>query len=334
VYAGLTSTIFVLLFLAACFAGCTNQAPAAPATAAPTAAVTQAEPQTLVIATTTSLYDTKLLDYLQQKFEAKYPGVKLKITSQGTGKAIELAKNGDADVLLVHSPSQELVFMKDGYGLNRRSFAFNSFLIVGPENDPAGIRDMTPEDAMTTLLLKGTNKTAGISFVSRGDGSGTHSAEKNVWSKARYNYTTQIQKSGDWYIEAGKGMGETLQMASEKNAYTLTDEGTYLTYRKDLRMEPVVSKGASLLNIYSVMAVYNSRQPVDKIKMANNFINFLIDPATQADIGTFGVDKYGKALFTPMSVEVPTAAEGWVGNYTAPATAIAPPVTSGIRATN
>jgi tungstate transport system substrate-binding protein len=330
VYVGLTSTILVLLFFTACFTGCTSQAPATTATAAPTLAA----PQTIVIATTTSLYDTKLLDYLQQKFEVKYPGVKLKITSQGTGKAIELAKNGDADVLLVHSPSQELAFMKDGYGLNRRSFASNSFLIVGPENDPAGIRDMTPEDAMTTLLLKGTNKTAGISFVSRGDGSGTHSAEKNVWSKARYNYTTQVQKSGDWYIEAGKGMGETLQMASEKNAYTLTDEGTYLAYRKDLKMVPVVSKGASLLNIYSVMAVYNTRQPVDKIKMANNFINFLIDPATQADIGTFGVDKYGKALFTPMSVEVPTAAEGWVGNYTAPATATAPAATSGIGTTN
>jgi tungstate transport system substrate-binding protein len=326
VYAGLISTIFVLLFLAACFAGCTSQAPAAtPTTAAPTVA----GPQTLVIATTTSLYDTKLLDDLQEKFETKYPNVKLKITSQGSGKAIELAKNGDADVLLVHSPAAELTFMKDGYGLNRRSFASNSFIIVGPENDPAGIRDMTPEAAMTTLLLKGTNKTAGIAFVSRGDGSGTHTAEKNVWSKAGYNYTTQVQKSGDWYIEAGKGMGETLQMASEKSAYSLTDEGTYLAYKKDLKMVPVVTKGASLLNIYSVMAVYNTKQPADKIKMANNFINFLIDPATQADIGTFGVDKYGKALFIPMTAEVPTAAEGWVGNHTAPATDIAPALIRG-----
>ncbi len=302
-YVGLTSTLFVLLFLAACFAGCTSQAPAA---ATPAAATTSAGPQTLVIATTTSLYDTGLLDYLQPKFEQKY-NVKLKITSQGTGKAIELAKNGDADVLLVHSPAQELAFMKDGYGLNRRSFASNSFMIVGPAADPAGIKDMTPEDAMTALLLKGTNNTAGIAFVSRGDGSGTHSAEKNVWSKAKYNYTTQVQKSGNWYIEAGKGMGDTLQMANEKGAYTLTDEGTYLAYKSKLNLVPVVSKGASLLNIYSVMAVYNTKQPADKIKMANNFINFLIDPVTQA----------------------PTAEEGWVGNYTAPATATAPAVTRG-----
>jgi tungstate transport system substrate-binding protein len=312
----------VLLLLAACFAGCTSQTPATPAATTPAAAA-PASPQTLVIATTTSLYDTGLLDYLQPMFEKKY-NVKLKITSQGTGKAIELAKNGDADVLLVHSPSQELTFMKDGYGLNRRSFASNSFMIVGPANDPAGIRNMTPEKAMTTLRLKGTNKTANVYFVSRGDGSGTHSAEKTVWSKAGYNYTTQVQKSGDWYIEAGKGMGETLQMASEKGAYTLTDEGTYLSYKQDLKLVPVVTKGASLLNIYSVMAVYNAKQPADKIKMANNFINFLIDPATQKEIGNFGVAKYGKSLFIPMTVEVPTATAGWVGDYSTPATAITP----------
>lgn len=320
VYVGLTSTIFIMLFLAACFAGCTSQAPAA--------AVTQAGPQEIVIATTTSLYDTKLLDYLQQKFEAKY-NVKLKITSQGSGKAIELAKNGDADVLLVHSPAAELTFMKDGYGLNRRTFASNYFMIVGPANDPAGIKDMSPEDAFKVLFEKGTSKTAGVAFVSRGDNSGTHTVEKNIWKNAKYNYTTQIQKSGDWYIEAGKGMGDTLQMASEKGAYTLTDEGTYLAYKQDLKLVPVVSKGASLLNIYSVMTVYNTKQPADKIKMANNFVNFLIDPATQADIGSFGVDKYGKALFIPMTAEVPTAAEGWVGNHTAPATQTAPAVIRG-----
>jgi len=323
VYVGLISTMFVMLFLAACFAGCTSQTPAATPTAAATAAPTAAEPMTLVIATTTSLYDTKLLDYLQPKFESKY-NVKLKITSQGSGKAIELAQRGDADVLLVHSPSAELTFMKGGYGLNRRSFASNSYLIVGPAADPAGIKNMTPENAFTTLYLKGTNKTIGVAFVSRGDGSGTHSAEKNVWSKAGYNYTTQVEKSGTWYVEAGKGMGETILMASEKNAYALTDEGTFLAYKTNVTVVPLVSKGASLLNIYSVMTVYNTKQPVEKIQMANNFINFLIDPATQADIGNFGVDKYGKSLFTPMTVEVPTATAGWVADHSTPATAIAP----------
>ena len=326
VHVGLIAAVFVLLLLATCFAGCTSQTPTTPVTTTvttPTVVTTTAAPQTLLIATTTSLYDTKLLDYLQPIFEKKY-NVQLKITSQGTGKAIELAQRGDADVLLVHSPSQELTFMKNGYGLNRRSFASNSFIIVGPKNDPAGIANMTPENAFTTLLLQGTNKTANISFISRGDGSGTHTAEQKIWSNAKYNYTTNVEKSGTWYVEAGKGMGETLQMASEKGAYALTDEGTYLAYKSNLDLVPLITKGPSLLNIYSVMAVYNDKQPADKIQMANNFINFLIAPETQTAIGNFGVDKYGKSLFIPMSVNVPTATAGWVGDYSTPATAIAP----------
>ncbi|MDO9550218.1 MAG: substrate-binding domain-containing protein [Methanoregula sp.] len=322
-HVGFFATVFILLFLVTCFAGCTSQTTTTPVTTPTVATTTAAAPQTLLIATTTSLYDTGLLDYLQPIFEKKY-NVQLKITSQGTGKAIELAKNGDADVLLVHSPSQELAFMKGGYGLNRRSFASNSFIIVGPANDPAGIKDMTPENAVKTLLLKGTNKTANLYFISRGDGSGTHSAEKTVWSKAGYNYTANVQKSGLWYIEAGKGMGETLQMANEKGAYALTDEGTYLAYKSNLDLVPLVTKGPSLLNIYSVMTVYNDKQPADKIQMANNFVNFLIAPETQAEIGKFGVEKYGKALFIPMSIEVPTSTAGWVGDYSTPATAIAP----------
>jgi len=326
--------LLALLIGALFIAGCTTTPTSGQTTATVTAtpAADQSAQQKLVIATTTSLYDTGLLSYLQPKFESMY-NVKLAITSQGTGKAIELAKRGDADVLLVHSPKQELAFIDDGYGINRRSFASNSFLIVGPAADPAGIKDMTPEAALTTIRLKGLNNTANVYFVSRGDGSGTHSAEKTIWSNAKYNYSENIQKSGNWYIEAGKGMGETLQMASEKGAYTLTDEGTYLTYQGNLTLVPIVSSGTSLLNIYSVMAVYNDKQPVDKIEMANNFINFLISPEIQADIGNYGVDKYGKALFIPMSVSVPTAPAGWVGDYSTPATATAPPAAVSATAT-
>jgi tungstate transport system substrate-binding protein len=120
-------------------------------------------------------------------------------------------------------------------------------------------------------------------------------------------------------------MGETLQMASEKGAYTFTDEGTYLSYKNNLKLVPLITKGSSLLNIYSVMTVYNDKQPAEKIKMANDFVNFLISPQTQADIGNYGVDKYGKSLFTPMSVSVPNATAGWVGDYSTPATALKPP---------
>jgi tungstate transport system substrate-binding protein len=313
--------LIVLLVGGVFIAGCTTTQPGQNTTTQVTAV---SEKPKLLIATTTSLYDTGLLNYLETKFESQN-NVDLQITSQGTGKAIEIAKKGDADVLLVHSPSQELAFVKDGYGINRRSFASNYFEIVGPADDPAGIMNMTPENAFTTLILKGSNKTAGVYFVSRGDGSGTHSAEKAIWAKANFNYTTTVEKSGNWYIEAGKGMGETLQLASEKKAYALTDEGTFLAYKSNLTVVPIITKGSSLLNIYSVMTVYNDKQPVAKIQMANNFINYLISPQTQADIGNYGVDKYGKALFTPMSVSVPTAAAGYVGDYSTPATDLKPP---------
>ena len=320
----LSFLLILLLVGGICIAGCTTTTPTTPTTVVTTPPTTAAlEKPKLLIATTTSLYDTGLLDYLEPKVESMY-NVDLQITSQGTGKAIEIAKKGDADVLLVHSPSQELAFVKDGFGINRRSFASNYFLVVGPANDPAGIKNMTPEMAFTTLHQKGTNNTAGVFFVSRGDASGTHTAEKGVWSKAKFNYTTSVVKSGNWYIEAGKGMGETLQLASEKNAYTFTDEGTYLSYKSNLKLVPIVSEGESLLNIYSVMTVYNANQPVEKVQMANNFINFLISAQTQADIGNFGVDKYGKALFTPMSEFVPTAPAGWVGDYSTLATALKP----------
>ena len=316
VHVGLISTVFVMLFLAVCFAGCTSQAPAA----TPTVAPTTAEPQTLVIATTTSLYDTKLLDYLQQKFESKY-NVKLKITSQGTGKAIELAQRGDADVLLVHSPTQETSFLEGGNGLNRRTFAYNYFIIVGPASDPAGIKGMTPEDAFKTIMAKGKSTNGNVTFVSRGDGSGTHSAEQNIWKSAGYTYAKDVQKSGNWYVEAGKGMGDTLQMASEKGAYTLTDEGTYLSYKSKLNLVPIVSEGKILMNLYSVMTVYSSKQPVEKIQLANDFINFLISPETMTDIGNFGKDTYGKALFTPMTAGVPA---GVTADFTTPAKAVKP----------
>ncbi len=230
--------LIILLVGSVFIAGCTT----APSPTTTTVTTTQpttvaSEKPKLLLATTTSLYDTGLLNYLEPKFESLY-NVDLQITSQGTGKAIELAKKGDADVLLVHSPSQELAFVKDGFGINRRSFASNYFMIVGPANDPAGIINMTPENAFTTLLLKGTNKTAGIYFVSRGDASGTHTAEQKIWSNAKFNYTLNVQKSGNWYIEAGKGMGETLQMASEKKAYTFTDEGTYLCVQEQHDTRP------------------------------------------------------------------------------------------------
>jgi tungstate transport system substrate-binding protein len=137
-------------------------------------------------------------------------------------------------------------------------------------------------------------------FVSRGDNSGTHSKEKDIWKAAGFNYSADIQKSGAWYIEAGRGMGETLQLTSEKQAYTLSDEGPYLAYKGNMDLMPLIDQGEILLNIYSVIAVYNEKFTQDEIEMANNFVDFMIAPATQDAIGIYGVDTYGKPLFTPM----------------------------------
>lgn len=256
--------------------------------------------QKVLLATTSSLYDTGLLNYLEPMFEEKY-NVDLLITSQGSGKALEIASRGDANVLAVHSPAQEKIFMDSGKGLNQRCFATNYFIIVGPQSDPAGINGMEPVAAFEKLYQLGTNATPGVQFVSRGDESGTHTKEKDIWKAAGYNYTNDIRGSGAWYVEAGRTMGETLQLTDQKQAYTISDEGTYLAYKSNLELIPLIDKGDILLNRYSVITVYNDKFTAQEIAMANNFVNFMISKEIQEKIGTYGVDKYGKPLFTPMN---------------------------------
>jgi tungstate transport system substrate-binding protein len=263
-----------------------------------TTSTTSANPE-LTLATTTSLYDTGLLDSLKPIFEKEYNATLL-ITSQGSGKALEIASRGDADVLAVHSPAAEKAFVANGTGMNRRCFAYNYFIIVGPPSDPAKINGTDPVAAFQTMYQLGTNNTAGVAFVSRGDQSGTHTKEQGIWASAGYNYTT-VEKSGAWYNEAGSGMGATLQIADQKQAYTITDEGTYLAYKGNLTLVPLVTKGSALLNVYSVMTVYNSKFTTQEIQLANNFVNFMISNSTQKLIGEYGLVKYGKPLFTPMS---------------------------------
>lgn len=328
--------LVLLLVLMLAAAGCTGTTPGGNATATPsvtggatitsnvtTVPTTYTGPRTdLLIATTTSLEDTGLLDNITPIYEATHP-VNLKITSQGTGLAIELAKRGDADLLLVHSPSQETAFMEQGFGVNRRSFAYNYFIIVGPESDPAGIKNMTPEAAFAKIMQQGKAGNANVVFVSRGDNSGTHSAEKNIWSKAGYNYTKDVQNSGAWYLESGKGMGDTLRLASEKNAYTLSDEGTFLAYQSNLNLVPLITQGSSLLNIYSAIAVIPKNNATATIEAANDYINFLISPQGQQIIADYGKDKYGKGLFNPMT---PAKAAEFKVDSTTPATATRPVV--------
>ena len=185
--------------------------------------------QRLRLATTTSLYDTGLWGYLEPMFEEKYT-VELDIIYVGTGIALEYGRRGDVDIITVHSEAQEKQFLADGYGADRVPFAFNHFLIVGPIADPAGIKDLSPEEAFKKLMEGGN-----IGFVSRGDNSGTHSKEKTIWKQAGYDYEV-VRKAGEWYIEAGRGMGSTLLMANEKQAYTLSDAGTFLAYKGKIEL--------------------------------------------------------------------------------------------------
>jgi len=246
----------------------------------------------LKVATTTSLYDTGLWGYLEPMFEEKY-GIEVDVIYAGTGIALEYGERGDVDVITVHDRAREEIFVSEGYGMARVSFAYNYYLIVGPADDPAGIKGMTPEAAVNKLFETGTG-----SFVSRGDGSGTHAKEKAIWQAAGYDYEA-VQKAGSWYIETGRGMGPTLLMASEKQGYTLTDMGTFLTYKGETSLVPIVDQGSILLNVYSVIAGNPEKNPRINAEMAHNMVTFLTSPEIQELVAKYGVTEYGMQLFTP-----------------------------------
>ena len=255
--------------------------------------------QRLRVATTTSLYDTGLWGYLEPMFEEQH-GVELDVMYAGTGKALEYGRRGDVDIIAVHSRAREEEFIADGYGVERVPFAYNYFLIVGPSDDPAGIKGISPEEAFKKLMETGSGN-----FVSRGDDSGTHAKEKSIWVKIGYEYAA-VQQAGVWYIEAGTGMGPTLMMASEKQAYTLTDIGTYLAYKGKLDLVPIVDRGDILLNVYAAIAVNPENVKGAKIDLANDLIGFLTSPEIQELIGKYGVEEYGMQLFAPCAGAEPT----------------------------
>ncbi len=253
------------------------------------------------IATTTSLYDTGLWYYLEPMFE-KYADVEMDIIYAGTGIALEYGKRGDVDAVVVHDPAAEDQFIADGYGINRRYFAYNFFLIAGPLDDPAGIKGSTATEAFKKIYQAGMTKPDTVKFVSRGDNSGTHSKEKLIWSKAGFNYA-DVEKSGKWYVEAGQGMGPTLLMANQQLAYVLADISTFLAYAKknNLTIQPLVEQDPVFLNVYAVMAINPDKIKTAKSDIANKFINWLISSDVQNIIGTYGKAEYGRSLFFPLA---------------------------------
>lgn len=257
---------------------------------APAACVSR---ETLRLATTTSLYDTGLWSYLEPMFEEKY-GVGLDVIYAGSGKALEWGKRRDVDVIVVHDKAAELQFVSDGYGVERVPFAYNYFLIVGAASDPAGIKGMSPEEAFKRITEAGKANPQQVKFVSRGDNSGTHAREKAIWAAAGYSYE-DVRNSGAWYVEGGNGMGPTLVMANEMKAYTLSDIGTFLAFKKKLTLVPLVEQGDVLLNVYSAIVVSKTENKL----VVNNFLEFLTSKEIQDFIGGYGLAEYGRPLFTP-----------------------------------
>jgi tungstate transport system substrate-binding protein len=293
----LGSVLCVLLLGAVLFTGCTgtDTTDGTPA-ATPTATAPPATEQELHIATTTSLFDTGLLDYLTPMFEEKYDA-DVKIISAGTGKALEYGERGDVDVMMVHDPVREQAFVDNGFGVNHRTFAYNYFVIVGPESDPAEIQGLQPEEAVNSIYEAGAENPE-VVFVSRGDDSGTHAKEKAIWASAGYEYA-DVQNAGDWYLESGAGMGTTLTLADEKAAYTVSDIGTFLAYQGDIDLVILVEEGDTLLNPYGVMQINPEKYPDVNSTLAKEWINFLISPEIQDEIGNFRVDEFGRPLFFP-----------------------------------
>jgi tungstate transport system substrate-binding protein len=285
------------LALSACAPAVPPSPTAAPATevptqvptAAPTAFPAPANPD-LILATTTSTQDSGLLDVLVPLFEQQ-TGYKVKVVAVGTGAALQLGQQGNADVLLVHAPTSEKTYMDGGFGKERLLVMHNDFIIVGPSSDPAGIKG-------TTSAVDAFKKIAGASamFISRGDQSGTNTKELSLWKSAGLDPAGQKPA---WYVESGQGMGATLTIASEKSAYTLTDRATYLANKSNLQLDILVEKDTSLLNVYHVITVNPDKWPKINYTGAVAFAKWITDPATQEVIGKFGVDKYGQQLFIP-----------------------------------
>jgi len=300
--------VSVLIVLGGVLAGCGGTPPVTQAPPEPTAASVEptqapqptavpaeptavpAEPGTLILATTTSTQDSGLLDVILPDFQQQY-NVQVDVVAVGTGQAIKLGEDGNADVLLVHARTQEDAFMEAGHGVRREDVMYNDFIIVGPASDPAGIKG-------GTSVVEAFQKIAQTQspFISRGDDSGTHSKEKSIWKAA------EIEPAGGWYVSAGQGMGAVLTMADEQQAYTLSDRATYLARTLEgLQLEILVEGDPLLFNPYGVLAVNPDKGPHIKAELANAFIDWIISVPTQEKIGQFGVDKFGQSLFVPDS---------------------------------
>lgn len=247
-----------------------------------------AQPRPVILATTTSTYDSGLLDALVPPFEAR-SGRQVKSIAVGSGKALALAERGEADIVLVHAPEAEERYMSLGAGLLRRRMMYNDFVLVGPPTDPAGARGApTAAEALTRVAA------SRIPFVSRGDDSGTHQLERKLWT-----LTPEGAPVGAAYLETGQGMGATLRVASEKAAYTLSDRGTFLSQRANLQLEVVLEGDPVLRNVYHVIVVNPEQGPRVNREGGEELARYLLSEEVLDRVRVFGTDSFGQPLFVP-----------------------------------
>jgi tungstate transport system substrate-binding protein len=258
-----------------------------PTTAPEPTAIPMPENPDVILATTTSTQDSGLLDVLVPAFQAATL-YNVQTVAVGTGQALKMGEEGNADVLLVHAPSSEVTFMDNGFGSDRRLVMHNDFILVGPEADPAAIQGLSAVDALKAI------EAAGGTFVTRGDDSGTHKKELDLWKKAGLDPAGQA-----WYLETGQGMGASLIIASEKAGYILTDRATYLANQDNLQLVILSQGDPTLLNVYHVIIVNPEKWPKVNLAGATAFADFLVSADGQTLIGSFGVEKFGQPLFTP-----------------------------------
>jgi len=267
--------------LAILLAGCAGTPPSSSTTGSSAAPATSE----IVLASTTSTQDSGLFKVLIPAFEKDNPTYTVKVVAVGSGEALKLGENKDADVLLVHSPKAEVSFVASGFGEYRKQVMYNDFVIVGPSADPAGIKgDTKASDAFKKIAA------ASATFVARGDGSGTDTKEQSIWTSA-----TVTPKGQAWYLSTGQGMGEVLKLTSEKQGYTLSDRATYLTMKDSLKLEILDEGDKALFNQYGVIPVAGAKN----VAGAHAFADWITGPKGQAVVRSFGVEKFGRPLFIP-----------------------------------
>lgn len=281
----LLALALALMMVLSVFAGCAKEEPAAPPEEEGPAEIIG----TILLATTTSTQDSGLLDVILPDFTYK-TGYEVDVIAVGSGEAMKMGENGEADVLLVHSPAAEKAFIEAGHGPERFDVMYNDFVLIGPKDDPAGIGAAAPDNAQAAFQKIYDDQ---VTFISRGDESGTHKKELSIWDKLG------LTPSGDWYVESGKGMGDVITMTNEMLGYTLSDRATWLNMAEGTDLDVITEGDKDLFNQYGVIVVDPSKNDQINAEGALAFQEWILSDETQGLIGEYGVAEYGKALFTP-----------------------------------